>query len=168
MSDLPRDFRAQAHLLMDERIDYWASEFGAICESPIEVAFATAFMALCHHEVGTAAHFDKSVPLDQKMNDEVCRVLWVQRPLEQYRVDFLVSSYPYDPRVAVVVECDGHDFHERTKQQAARDRSRDRAIQSLGLKVFRFTGSEVYRDAFLCAREVLLEIDRLSRSVDGI
>lgn len=167
MSDLPRDFRSQAYLLMDERIDYWSGEFRSICESPIEVAFATAFMAICHHEVGDAAYFDRDVPLDQKMDGGVQRVLWVQRPLEQYRLDFIVSTYPYDARVAVVVECDGHDFHERTKEQAARDRSRDRALQALGLKVFRFTGSEIYRDAFLCAREVLTEIDRLKRAVDG-
>ena len=36
----------------------------------------------------------------------------------------------------VVVECDGHDFHERTKEQAANDRERDRGLQGLGFSVF--------------------------------
>lgn len=53
-----------------------------------------------------------------------------------------------------IVECDGHDFHERTKEQAKRDRSRDRAFQSAGIPVFRFTGSEIYADSLKCAREV--------------
>lgn len=168
MSDLPRDFRAQAYLLVDERIDYWAGEFSSICESPIEVAFATAFMAICHHEIGDAAFFTADIPLDIALQrTTVERILWVQRPIESYRLDFLVSTYPYDKRTAVAVECDGHNFHERTKEQAARDRSRDRALQSLGLTVFRFTGSEIYRDAFQCARQVLTEIYRLQRELAG-
>jgi very-short-patch-repair endonuclease len=57
--------------------------------------------------------------------------------------------------VCLAVECDGHDFHERTKEQAARDRSRDRALQAAGYTVMRFTGSELYRDPMRCVREVL-------------
>lgn len=44
------------------------------------------------------------------------------------------------------VELDGHDFHERTKEQAARDKSRDRDLTLLGWRVLRFTGSDVWRD----------------------
>jgi len=57
--------------------------------------------------------------------------------------------------LCVVVECDGHEFHERTKEQAARDRSRDRSSQTKGHKVMRFTGSEIWADAFACAEEAL-------------
>jgi very-short-patch-repair endonuclease len=60
-----------------------------------------------------------------------------------------------DPNKFIVVECDGHDFHERTKEQAARDRSRDRRLQAAGHHVLRFTGSEIYRDPMKCAEEVL-------------
>jgi very-short-patch-repair endonuclease len=75
------------------------------------------------------------------------------------RVDFVLrgGSQPGDeqlePLPQVIVECDGHDFHERTKEQAKRDRSRDRAFQNLGYKVFRYTGSEIFNDPFSCARE---------------
>jgi very-short-patch-repair endonuclease len=55
----------------------------------------------------------------------------------------------------LVVECDGHDFHERTKLQAARDRARDRRSQHDGIPVFRFTGSELWADAWGRAREVI-------------
>lgn len=47
---------------------------------------------------------------------------------------------------AISVELDGHDFHERTREQASADRRRDRAFLSRGLVVIRFTGSDVYRD----------------------
>ena len=53
------------------------------------------------------------------------------------------------------MECDGHDFHERTKAQAAHDKTRDRALQARGLKVLRYTGSEIWADPFGCALDVL-------------
>jgi len=57
-----------------------------------------------------------------------------------YRVDFALLVF--DEKFAI--ELDGHDFHERTKEQARRDKSRDRALTMAGWKVLRFTGSEVY------------------------
>lgn len=56
--------------------------------------------------------------------------------------------------VKFVVECDGHAFHEKTKEQAAQDKRRDRTLQSLGFKVFRFTGMEINNDVLSCAEEV--------------
>lgn len=95
-----------------------------------------------------------------------------QATIGKYRVDFLVKKRtvygPIDPvtkktvagqeipiEVQVIVECDGHEFHERTKEQAAYDRKRDRALQEVGFKVFRFTGSEIWADVFACASETI-------------
>ena len=66
------------------------------------------------------------------------------------RPDFVVL----DRGVKVVVECDGHEFHERTKEQAENDKSRDRLLSSRGWKVLRFTGSEIYRDPVGCVNEI--------------
>lgn len=55
----------------------------------------------------------------------------------------------------VAVELDGHDFHERTKEQARRDRARERRLIAMGWTVVRFTGSEVYQDAERSVREAL-------------
>ena len=33
------------------------------------------------------------------------------------------------------MECDGHDFHERTKEQASSDKKRDRSLQAAGFLV---------------------------------
>lgn len=67
-----------------------------------------------------------------------------------YRVDFLVEA----GGKWLVVECDGHDYHNTTKQQVAYDRARDREVQRLGLNVFRFTGSDIFHSAERCAAEV--------------
>jgi hypothetical protein len=53
----------------------------------------------------------------------------------------------------LVIELDGHDYHERTKEQAKRDRSRDRAFTKSGYQVLRFTGSEVYNRTRECVDE---------------
>jgi very-short-patch-repair endonuclease len=71
-------------------------------------------------------------------------------------VDFVFRVGVYGGTVAMLaVECDGHDFHERTKEQAARDRSRGRALQAAGYTVMRFTGSELYRDPIACVLEIV-------------
>ena len=62
------------------------------------------------------------------------------------------------PEVVVkklVVECDGHAFHEKTALQAKRDKSRDRDLLSGGQPVMRFTGSEIYRTPLTCAMQVV-------------
>lgn len=55
----------------------------------------------------------------------------------------------------LAVEADGADFHDRTPEQAIRDRKRDRQLQAMGLSVSRFAGSKVWRDVFGCAREAV-------------
>lgn len=59
----------------------------------------------------------------------------------------------------LAIYADGHEFHERTKQQAQRDRSIDRKLQKLGFVVFRFTGSEIYRNIDKCCEEIIAEIN---------
>jgi very-short-patch-repair endonuclease len=70
-----------------------------------------------------------------------------------YTIDFFVEAP--DGRVKVAVELDGHDFHERSPEQAAHDRSRERTITRHGYTVFRFTGSEVFRNPRKCVEEVV-------------
>lgn len=81
-----------------------------------------------------------------------------QAPFGPYRVDFLFTipatgTATSDKRL--VVEIDGHDFHEKTKEQAQRDKERDRFMVKAGAEVLRYTGSEVWANPFACAEEVL-------------
>lgn len=74
-----------------------------------------------------------------------------QERVGERRVDFVLRFK--DSTLAV--EVDGHDFHERTKEQAQRDKARDRALLLAGYPVIRFTGSEVYENPYLAAAEAL-------------
>ena len=81
----------------------------------------------------------------------------------RYRVDFMVRFF--DEKF--IVECDGHDFHERTKQQAQHDKQRDRFLQAEGFKVFRFTGSEIW-SGLEWVDEIRAEITAIARRRMGL
>jgi very-short-patch-repair endonuclease len=86
--------------------------------------------------------------------------LFPEFPIGKYRADFAFIGYA--GRLAL--ECDGHDFHERTKEQAAHDRKRDRWMLSQGWTVLRFTGSEIHKSPRGCAVETFAALDRLVES----
>jgi very-short-patch-repair endonuclease len=76
-------------------------------------------------------------------------------------VDFAI----FDPQISVqnplvVVECDGHEFHDRTPAQASEDRRRDRVLQKLGFPLLRFTGTDVVRNKTEVAQEIAEFVDR--------
>lgn len=139
----------------------------AACQSPIERAMFYALVI----EASTRSY--SVVVVDQHLHPTLIQhgfgikepvVIQLQAQLGDYRVDFClrhtVASHDAEGRATVserrlVVECDGHDFHDRTKEQASRDRERDRVLQSTGVHVFRFTGADIWRDAFRCAREAV-------------
>ncbi len=90
-------------------------------------------------------------------------VVDAQPQIAGYRADFLIEKHElwYTQKGEktwfvgqVLVECDGHDFHEKTKEQARRDKQRDRKLSAAGYQVLRFTGSEIHADAEKCAQEI--------------
>lgn len=85
----------------------------------------------------------------------------LQKPVGKYRADFVLTwsgtdchdTTIIDASASLCVEADGHDFHQKTKQQAAHDKKRDRFFTQQGLTVVRFTGSEIHKSAIRCASE---------------
>ncbi len=138
-------------------------------QSPIEVLMYFALQAyayevfdwpdLAYHECRLGEHREKSLDTGSP-HIGIC----TQHQLGPYHLDFLVTAYDLqlmkEPRVPTVVgrvavETDGHDFHERTKEQAKHDRRKDRFVQAAGLKILRFTGSEVNENPIRCAKEAI-------------
>lgn len=119
-----------------------------MCESPIEQLLTLGMneigMCLTDGFIWNLEH-QEEVELDGK----------------RYRADFMIEYTPnmLDDQNRIIkkmiVECDGHSFHERTKEQAKRDKERDRLFQKHGYAVLRFTGSEIVKDPVKCAEEVL-------------
>jgi very-short-patch-repair endonuclease len=103
-----------------------------------------------------------------------------QRKIGKYRVDFLIKygagAYSFEDGMRlvdkfkrVIVECDGHDWHETTEAERRSEKERDRFLQKShvftrkngaryrveGSKVLRFTGKEITDDPFKVAMEIL-------------
>lgn len=94
---------------------------------------------------------------DYCYNYELAMAVLPQQKIGDYIVDFLVVSDFSDDKV--VIECDGHDYHEKTKLQAKHDKERDRYLTSKGYKVLRYTGSEIYNDFERVERELKVLLD---------
>ena len=73
-----------------------------------------------------------------------------QRWLESIRPDFTLS---WNGK-RLLVECDGHEFHDKNPASAAYDKWRDRFCLIRGWPVMRFTGAEITRNPDICANEV--------------
>lgn len=121
-------------------------------ESPIEHLFYAAFEFMRPH-----------LMLPQNAGLQVMQ----RRQVGNYRADFYFQIRSVENKLKeMVVEVDGHEFHERTKAQAARDRSRDRWMDDMGILVLRFTGSEVWANPFSCVDQVSARIYRLRHGVN--
>lgn len=137
----------------------------AVGDSPIERLFYTALWAYCRFGGCVATHLvmpTKACGMDSLLAGYSPSTIIVepQAQLEGWRVDFLIHAWEFGRLSGkaqwrrLIVECDGHDFHERTKEQAAKDRGRDREFQLRGYTILRFTGSELYANPLACARQV--------------
>jgi hypothetical protein len=76
---------------------------------------------------------------------------------------FIPGLEPWRP--VVVAECDGHPFHERTPEQASKDRRRVRMLQRLGTLVLPFTGTDIVRGSEESAQEI---VETIHARVNGI
>jgi very-short-patch-repair endonuclease len=131
-------------------------ELNSVCESPIEVMLASALLVGSLLADGATKRGSPFIQVQKQADVDMSAAMIVLVPQyswNKYRIDFALFSEKVD--LPIFVECDGHDFHERTKEQAARDRSKDRAIQSAGYTVLRFTGSEIYRAPERCALQII-------------
>ncbi|WP_292382204.1 DUF559 domain-containing protein [Mesorhizobium sp.] len=134
------------------KIDYFHAQ--KLFQSPIEVAMAEALLIM---ETGYGWEFDGLIDVfeDFRDGDRVIVQIVPQKAVGPYKVDLAVRVRDANDQYHfIAVECDGHDFHEKTKLQAAHDKKRDRYLQSQGYKVYRFAGSEIFADPKKCADEV--------------
>jgi very-short-patch-repair endonuclease len=69
-----------------------------------------------------------------------------QKEIGNYRVDFYLSYKSSSGLVEFIIECDGHAFHEKTKEQVTRDKKRDRFFTQNGYVVLRYSGSEILKN----------------------
>ena len=122
-------------------------------ESPIEDRFLIACAALCD-----AALCEMHVGIADPNGSDRGFFIQPQARIDQYRVDFLLTQYgigPEDIYSPVIVELDGHDFHDKDKRQRSYEKARDRHLVKRKYRVLHFTGSDIVADPFRAAHEAL-------------
>ncbi len=108
----------------------------------------------------------KDLSEDRYPNSYNSLLIIPQFRMDGRKADFLISSLATrcpGPKIVFIkpylryllVECDGHDFHEKTKEQAALDKGKDRQASIDGYSTFRFTGSEIWKDPIGCALQIV-------------
>lgn len=157
---------ASAQHLLHDIVECSTDDLGNVSRygSPIEILLARAFSVLRMLRypqvlINDGANLTTAL-VDEQLIDSGPRPVFVliapQLKIGPYRVDFAVRYISgLDGAAGLVVECDGHAFHEKTKEQAARDKARDRFLAAAGYRVMRFTGSEIWADPIACAEQVL-------------
>lgn len=168
------------------RIAYLESAL-SLCESPIEARFLLALICACAINQLTVSIVDE----DEMelygcagIHGDMMLCVTPQKQIGLHRVDFALELNGTDvfhqmakmfgdekPKYLpetwsekLAVECDGHNFHEKTPEQAARDKCRDRDLLNDGYPVMRFTGAEIHADPLRCSEQVVrdyFEINKL-------
>jgi hypothetical protein len=114
-------------------------------DSPIESILGAAII-VCFEGNG------KPLTLASEPSGHARRLLLVpQFKWSIYRSDWAV----YNPKTtgALLIECDGKDFHS-SDDQIQHDARKDEAAHDRGYLTMRFTGSQIHRNADGCAKEI--------------
>lgn len=135
------------------------------CKSPIEELFRFTFelMQTAHYAKGEQYYF--LTPQEE-----------IRANGHTYYADFLFDTIYQDDgkgtfdnckRVKIIFECDGHDFHEKTKEQVARGNERDMNLKLEGYEVIHFSGSQIYNDPIACASDAYKFISKRLKEQNG-
>lgn len=136
----------EATLCAIDRINLFL-EISPSCESPIENMLGAAILTVFERH-GAQLTLCKSDRIDNAPDG---LLLVPQFRWGYYRSDWaLVQARPL---YALLIECDGRDWHS-SPEQVAHDSKKDRAAMDRGYLTFRFTGSEIFRDADACAEKL--------------
>ena len=126
-------------------------------QSPIEDIFYIACHVWCANEY---IELNPSHVFNNHREIEVGSGIFIepQKKIGKYRVDFLLSQNEIGPSETlspVIVELDGHDFHDKDKKQRSYEKERDRYFVKEGYRVLHFTGSDVFTDPYKVSHEAL-------------
>lgn len=123
----------------------------ASCESPIEQILL--------------ANFDRRFRTPENFYDYgyfLYPQITINCGKKTYRADFLAifsemvfeNDEPHEVNKFILVECDGHDFHEKSKKQVKVRNDRDYDLKMHGFDIVHFSGSEIFNDPEQCVDKI--------------
>lgn len=132
-------------------------------DSPIEKALHTAIWAALAHRPNNAMRL---LPCllgaagPSEFSDTTQIYIADQVQIGKRRVDFVLFAHDGQRWRRLIIECDGHDFHEKTKDQVAADQSFNNFLTLSGEQFLRFTGSQIFNSPMSCANDILRWADK--------
>lgn len=172
LPDVITQIGVAAQYVADEHYRSFRDNFAAesLFQSPIEAIFAVWCEAVSAANQLDEPFYDVSILTQQSVQTSSGH---------SYRLDFEIRDKSWYrgvpaidqamrlgiPVTKIAVEVDGHEFHEKTREQVAHRNRRDRDLQTDGWKVFHFSGAEIVRDPKRCATEVLTYSARQAQSM---
>lgn len=116
------------------------------CESPIEQLLSMALESLNIKNIFKFNPFIDVIEIE-KQKEILCSK-------KKYRVDFFIPViYKNQENKCFIVECDGYDFHQKTKEQVQHDNEREYDLKMAGYEVLRFSGTQIYNNPLKCAED---------------
>lgn len=124
-----------------------------ICDfdSPIEQIFITAYDMYCTILNKTRFYLDSQKEI----------IVNGKKYFADFVFEFDSCINHYNIERPLVIECDGYDFHQKTKEQVIRDNERELALKFAGFDVIRFSGSQIYRNPLKCVDDAYKYIQKL-------
>ena len=118
------------------------------CESPIEQLLAIELESLKLENMILYNPYIDVVIIDKQY--EI-----INKKGKKYIADFHIPVYYKNQGyIYFIIECDGHNFHQKTKKQVEYDNERQRDLQELGYEIIRFSGTEIYNKPANCASKI--------------
>ena len=115
-----------------------------LCNSPIEKTlycalefmFSLGFCGLLLHDYYVKPQYE------------------IQTEKQKRIMDFaIIDESTENHDVVLFIECDGYDYHAKTKEQFENTNKRDREVRLLGYDILHFAGTEIYKNPLKCASE---------------
>lgn len=89
---------------------------------------------------------------------------YLQGFLELPKADFMFKADDYLTKLILgkeirnynyklIIECDGYEFHQKTRQQVQKDNEREYDLKMAGYEILRFSGSQIYNEPLKCAED---------------
>lgn len=117
-------------------------------KSPIEQIFITAFELYCRDKKQIYLFPQKEINVNGK---KYC--IDFEFDADDYLTQMLFNHQIKNTTFKLAIECDGHKFHQKTKEQVQYDNEREFDLKMAGYEVLRFSGSQIYNDPFKCAED---------------
>ena len=121
-----------------------------IIKSPIEQIFITAFEIYCKKQQYRDIYL---FPQHEVICGNKKYYIDFTFLADDYLTHLIFSDKLKNNNFKLAIECDGYEFHQKTKEQVQKDNEREYDLKMAGYEVLRFSGTQIYNNPLKCAED---------------